>query len=409
VACNRLRKAQIPLVFPVINLDLPTLMAMESFVALCAGVAVLFGWWQGREARALLLWAVNCLLLSLGLLLLLLGTHTGATILFALGTLALTLGAGLAWSAVRIFCRKPAWPPVALLGVAVSIVIGMLPSLRDAPNVLASVPLIAGLGYFTAAAWTLWEDRGERLAARGPMIGLLLLHAFVLAAGAAEFLGGRGVAQELAPLGSIFGIVHFETIIFAVGTAAFFLAMVRERTELTSRRAAHTDGLTGVANRRSFMEGAERALNRCRRDDAPMALVMFDLDRFKGINDGHGHSTGDLVIQHFARVVRDAMRPTDLFGRIGGEEFCMALPGADIDAAFARADRIRMEFGRATFPAGEEILTATVSAGVAADAGGTLTMLLADADAALYRAKADGRNRVAKSTADKGRAVLRIA
>jgi diguanylate cyclase (GGDEF)-like protein len=288
-------------------------------------------------------------------------------------------------------------------------VLGLLPSLRAAANLHASVPLVAGTAYFTAAAWTLWEDRSERLAARGPMIGLLLLHAFVIAAGAAEFLAGLGDAQALAPIGSIFGIVHFETIIFAVGTAAFFLAMVRERTELTSRRAAHTDALTGIANRRSFMDSAERMLNRSRRDRAPMAVVMFDLDRFKGINDGHGHGAGDQVIQHFVRVARDAMRPTDLFGRIGGEEFCMALPGADMDAAFARADPIRMEFSRATFPASDEVFSATVSAGVAADEGGSLTTLLADADAALYRAKAEGRNRVAKAPSDKGRAVLRIA
>jgi diguanylate cyclase (GGDEF)-like protein len=394
----------------VINLDLTTLMAMESFVALCAALFLIYAWWQNRQ-RALLMWACNGLLVAAGILCILFAVANDAPILFAVANLLLGLSGGLIWAAARIFSGKTA--PIAIIAIPaiLSPAVGIVAAVAGHHSAAAGLPLLIGPVFLILAARTFVLDRQEALAARWPMVGLLTLHAALLIAGGLSFVTGFSAPSVLGPLGTVFGLIHFESIVFSIGSAVFFLAMNKERTELTSRRAAHTDGLTGIANRRSFMEGAERVFNRCRRDGGPMALVMFDLDRFKGINDAYGHGTGDQVIQHFARVARDALRPTDLFGRIGGEEFAMALPGADIDAAFARADRIRIEFSRATFAAGEEVVTATVSAGVAtAGERDTLTMLLAEADGALYRAKAEGRNRVTKAASSgKDRSVLRVA
>jgi diguanylate cyclase (GGDEF)-like protein len=190
--------------------------------------------------------------------------------------------------------------------------------------------------------------------------------------------------------------------------------MNKERSELASRAAAHTDGLTGVANRQGFMAEAERLLKRCRAGGQDFTVVMFDLDRFKAINDTHGHSAGDEVIRRFVRVARDGMRPGDVFGRLGGEEFAAAIAGAGIDTVFARADRIRMDFARAAFDFGGDPLTTTVSGGVASSMVQPLADLLAEADEALYRAKAAGRNRVARAPAgdaeaEADRRVLRIA
>ena len=109
---------------------------------------------------------------------------------------------------------------------------------------------------------------------------------------------------------------------------------------------ARTDPLTGIANRAAFLENAGRVLDRCRRDSAPVSVMMFDLDRFKAINDRYGHAVGDAVIRKFCEIATAALRPNDVFGRMGGEEFAVVLPGSSIEAACARAERIRNSFAK---------------------------------------------------------------
>ncbi len=388
---------------------LPTIMTMESFVVLCAGLVLVYSGLRGRS-RVLLLWGANSLLAAVSIVGFLVAVRTATPWLYAASTFVIAVAGGCLWAAARIFAGRTAPVPLVLAGAVAGLAVYAAATAAGLNSIAVGVPLLFVAAYVLGAGVTLLPDRGEQLAARGPVVGLLALHGGLLAVGGVGIVAGIYPIDALPPLDSLFGLVHFESFVFVLGTAVFFLEMNRERSELVSKVAARTDGLTGIANRRSFMEGAERTLKRSQRDGAPLVLIMFDLDRFKGINDGHGHGTGDQVIQHFVRVARDAMRPADLFGRIGGEEFAMALPGVDIDAAFARADRIRMEFGRATFAVGDGIVTATVSAGVAADTGEPLNALLANADAALYRAKAEGRNRVAKAASSgKDRPVLRVA
>jgi diguanylate cyclase (GGDEF)-like protein len=164
------------------------------------------------------------------------------------------------------------------------------------------------------------------------------------------------------------------------------------RNELTRRleRAATRDFLTDALNRSAFTTAGQNLL--ARHDD--VSALMLDLDRFKRINDTYGHAAGDRVLQAFARVVEHGLRADDLFGRIGGEEFAVLLPCAADEAAEV-AERVRTAFAeeRVTIESGE-VLQATVSIGLAAG-GADLDALLARADEALYRAKADGRNRLA--------------
>lgn len=395
----------------LIPLDLSTLMAMESFVAVLAGLALIYGWWQDRAATPLLLWGVSNVLVSGGIYCFWMAGSSGNPVWAVFGTALVALSSGLVWAAMRVFAHQRAPVAIVAAGVALVVVSGLLSGAGAIPEAFAAgAPLLAGCVYSIASALILWRGRAERLAARVPLMVLLLMHAVMLGTGAAGSLAGEVASDLIAPLGSAFGAIHFESIVFYLGTAVFLFALMRERNELLSRRAADTDGLTGIANRQSFMERADRMLARAKRSKEPVAVVMFDLDHFKAINDGHGHSTGDQVIRHFVRVVRDAMRPTDLFGRIGGEEFALVLPVTDADIAFARADRIRIDFGRSSFATvNEEVLTATVSAGVTAGSGPTIAALLAEADNALYRAKAAGRNRVMKAAAAKSKPVLRVA
>jgi diguanylate cyclase (GGDEF)-like protein len=126
-----------------------------------------------------------------------------------------------------------------------------------------------------------------------------------------------------------------------------------------------------------------------------LAVLMFDLDHFKQINDHYGHARGDKVLQEFAVVLRAQLRSTDIITRLGGEEFCAVMPGADRDAARAIAERIRVAFADKSFPIGASNI-ATVSIGLAI--GGeteTFASVLSRADEALYKAKKAGRNQVA--------------
>lgn len=170
----------------------------------------------------------------------------------------------------------------------------------------------------------------------------------------------------------------------------------QKRAEAELRRLATTDVLTGLANRRHFLERAAQELGRVRRYGTPSAFIMLDIDHFKRINDTWGHATGDAVLRSIAGVLGGALRETDLVGRLGGEEFAVLLPETDLDAALGLAERLRVAVTEATVEADGEILHFSASFGVTllhAD-DETVDMPMARADAALYAAKFAGRNRV---------------
>ena len=130
-------------------------------------------------------------------------------------------------------------------------------------------------------------------------------------------------------------------------------------------------------------------------DRRSAALLLFDLDRFKDVNDTGGHQAGDRVLKAFCELIVTSITPRDLFGRLGGEEFACLLADVSMAQALQIADRLRREFANMQFPGLEINATVSVGVAMASEAGRSLPALLATADRALYRAKADGRNRVA--------------
>jgi diguanylate cyclase (GGDEF)-like protein len=167
---------------------------------------------------------------------------------------------------------------------------------------------------------------------------------------------------------------------------------------------ALVDPLTGLANRRSLEESLQEEVSRAQRFGGDVCLVLADLDRFKRINDRHGHPTGDRALRTFAQTLRDLVREIDSAGRWGGEEFALVLPGTDVAGGIALAERIRESLaGREIRSAGGDLVRLTASYGVASfSESGTLAALVEDADDALYWAKREGRDRVA-SAADVAR------
>jgi diguanylate cyclase (GGDEF)-like protein len=157
-------------------------------------------------------------------------------------------------------------------------------------------------------------------------------------------------------------------------------------------RAANTDGLTNIYNRRYLFERLEQELARASREPLALSVILFDLDKFKAINDNFGHNAGDEVLVQTAQVLRQCIRAMDICGRYGGEEFLVILPSADLDTARRIGERIRL--GIEQLPPVRPGLQLSISGGIAGYQGESLDSLLERADRYLYQAKQQGRNRL---------------
>jgi diguanylate cyclase (GGDEF)-like protein len=162
------------------------------------------------------------------------------------------------------------------------------------------------------------------------------------------------------------------------------------------------DPLTGIANRRSFMQDAAQLAKRQTANPRPTAVLLIDLDHFKSINDRFGHALGDRALEVFAFTARQSVRSTDLLGRLGGEEFAAVLADTSRDKAMMVAERIRASFAQAALEVDNRPVGATVSIGMVHCQDPVLDVheLLAQADQALYCAKENGRNRVEVASLD---------
>lgn len=162
------------------------------------------------------------------------------------------------------------------------------------------------------------------------------------------------------------------------------------------KQLAETDVLTGLFNRRAFFSLAEREMKRTQRHELPLAVVIFDVDRFKLINDTYGHAIGDQVLQSVAQICQSLAREIDILARYGGEEFVLLVQDADAETAHHVAERLRVGIMQTEIPTDSGPITVTASFGVAATRTpiSDLAPLLQQADAALYEAKRSGRNRV---------------
>ena len=171
----------------------------------------------------------------------------------------------------------------------------------------------------------------------------------------------------------------------------------RKLLEEELRRQAHVDYLTGIYNRRHFMERAEQELSRAHRYAKPLSMLMLDIDHFKQINDRHGHKVGDTVLKAVADLSQATFRDVDIVGRLGGEEFAALLPETDQPAALEAAERLRATIANARIPLpGAPPVSFSVSIGVSSmdSPEDNIDALLQRADKALYKAKDSGRNRV---------------
>lgn len=157
----------------------------------------------------------------------------------------------------------------------------------------------------------------------------------------------------------------------------------------------HQDALTGALNRRGLDDGLQREMARAQRRHTPLSLAMIDLDDFKTINDTHGHPVGDEVLVHLVATIQRALRPTDMIGRFGGEEFLLVLPDTPLQPAMQTVMRLQASLAGQKLQVNQHGIGYTFSAGVAQlKSGQTIDEVITFADRALYRAKNQGKNRV---------------
>ena len=189
-------------------------------------------------------------------------------------------------------------------------------------------------------------------------------------------------------IGLVLGVKGLTTAMVLIG------ATIVEWTT-TVREDGERDALTGLRNRGSFDQAMREILSKAQTEGRSLSLVVADIDHFKQVNDIWGHQVGDQAIAGFGDLISTMVRGCDITGRIGGEEFCIAVWNCENDSAVRLAERIRLAFGNLTHPGLSEALRLTASFGVAtARSGETYAQLFARADEALYKAKSRGRNRV---------------
>jgi diguanylate cyclase (GGDEF)-like protein len=377
-------------------LDVPTLLVVSIFVTAVLGILLIFAWFQDRSIQALGWWGAAYLLGGLSAGLLSLQQFIANSLLIDFASALLFVACGMSWNGARLFDGKNVRPFAMLAGAIIWLVACQIPGFADSSigRIVVSSLIISNYTLFTA--FELWSGRSEKLNSRWPAVIVITLHGVVFPSQVplTMVLPGDRIAATMT--NGWIATLAIESLLYSIAAAFILLEMAKERTERVHKEAASIDPLTGVFNRRAVTEEAKKILARDVRPTKPMAIFMFDIDKFKSINDRFGHPVGDKVIRLLATTAKRTLRQTDVFGRLGGEEFAAFLGNTDEKGAVIVAERVRLAFLEAgQLVEGIEI-GATVSIGVTFTTNyqDEVEVLLARADEALYEAKNSGRNRV---------------
>jgi diguanylate cyclase (GGDEF)-like protein len=366
------------------------------YIEAILGLLLLFVWAQNMALRAVCWWGFAHMvrLVSIGLF-----SMYGSVpdlISIDLANALLFTAFAVTWTGARVFDGRPVEPVYLVTGAVIWLLICRLPIMAEDVNLRALIASGIITGYTWLTAYEFWRGRDEPLVSRWPAIILLSAHGalFLLRTPIVALLPGQVSDSVFSSVWMT--VLSFEALLLTISDAFILLAMAKERTELRHRTAAMVDPLTGVANRRSFLQDAALIAKRHIGNPRPTAVLLIDVDHFKSINDRFGHAVGDSVLAIFAEAARKSMRGSDLIGRMGGEEFAAILIETSRDKASEVAERIRASFAHMAQEVDGHRVEATVSIGLVHCLERTLDIaeLLTQADHALYYAKERGRNRI---------------
>ncbi len=385
------------------TLDVHTLFLVTVYVEAILGLLLLFVWAQNMALRAVCWWGFAHLirLVSIGLF----GMYGEVPDIVSIDLANALLFTAFAatWTGARVFDSRPVEPVYLVTGAVLWLLICRLPILAD--NLDARALIASGIitAYTWLTAYEFWRGRSEALVSRWPAVFMFFAHGalYILRTPLIAMLPSAAANDTL--FASVWmTVLSTESLLLTISSAFILLAMAKERTELRHRTAAMVDPLTGIANRRSFMQDAGLIAKQHIAEPHPTAVLLIDLDHFKSINDRFGHALGDRVLEIFTDAARKSTRGSDLIGRLGGEEFAAMLIDTNRDKAVEVAERIRESFAQMAQEVDGRAVCATVSIGLVHTEAPALDLpeLLAQADQALYCAKERGRNRVEIASLD---------
>tara|TARA_R110000764_G_scaffold33224_8_gene74626 strand:+ start:21987 stop:23273 length:1287 start_codon:yes stop_codon:yes gene_type:complete len=379
------------------SLDLTTLTVTLTLVTLSMTLLLALAAWHAGTEQGLRHWALGNCALMLGLLLNVNQQHLHHSLSIILANGLMTLGLGVIWLGVRAFKGRsqPQWGPI-LAAATVMLLLWLFRFQVDRLDIRYAISSATLGGLCLMCAKELLIRAAQPLrTAYWFSGGIALLYGFCLIARPLAALFGwqgdfpllNGPLQSLTLLGAM---------VAQIGMASGFILMTHYRTAEALHRLSERDALTNTLNRRSLQEQAKVLLQLMQQRDQPITLIMVDADHFKRINDEFGHQTGDAVLCHLVASIAQYLRSDDLLGRFGGEEFTLLLPGLDTERAAQVAERIRQGLCSHPWEQDAKPVWLSASLGVACSEhhGYEFNTLLGAADAALYRAKALGRNRV---------------
>ncbi len=377
------------------DLDVNTLFIVTMHVEIMLGLLLFFAWAQNFGKTALAWWGSAHMLRAVSIMML--GMHGSVPTWVSIDAANAVLFASFAltWSGARVFDRRSAEPVWCMVGVIIWMLACRLPQFAASLELRALIGSMIVTTYTWLAAYEFWRGRDEALVSRWPAIFMLFAHGalFLLRTplGAMLHLSPANVFSQSAWL----EFLSLEALLFTISIAFILLAMAKERTEYRHREAALTDVLTGILNRRGFLEQSASS-NRWAMDRKPTAVMLIDLDNFKSINDRFGHAVGDQVLRIFAQSAAKNLPSAGLIGRWGGDEFAAVLYDIGRDDAKAAAQRLQLGFQNTAADINGHSVKATLSIGIVFSAEGPLDLpsLLVQADQALYLAKELGRNRI---------------
>ena len=361
------------------------------------GVFMLQVWLTDRRHAAAGYWWLSMWVGSLCTLLFALRPAGFPMLTVGFGNALAALAYALMWSGFRVFDRRPVYPLVVLTGPLLWCV-GYLfvPQISGDVNnrIILSSAIIT-----TYSLWLgvyIWRGRsGETLPTRSMSAVFFLSHGVIYSLRIPmAFLSPAALGSGTA-YSAWFAVFSLELFAHTILAAVAMLVLIKERGEALYRQASRTDALTGIANRGSFLDDMQARLA----GRAEGTLMIFDLDRFKAINDTYGHAAGDAVLKHFSAGLSRRLEEGMLFSRFGGEEFALFAPRHAIGRAEAFAEGLRREVAAMSVSFEDREIGVSVSIGLAdvATFGSDFDRLHSAADGALYAAKEAGRNRVMRA------------
>jgi diguanylate cyclase (GGDEF)-like protein len=359
-----------------LQFDPQTALAYHFVQAVVNGSLLLLSWSQDRKNSALGWWSASHVVVPFGFVAMGISAAIANPWLFGLGQMLMILHWTFMLVALRANDRHrlllAVTPPLL---IAAAVVIGA----ADQMTTMLAFKVVSVV-IALAIGRELWLARGD-----APTLRLLLIALVV----------GHTLVVTIAIWNDPSQVIMLETTAYGSANALLFIALSKAGVEDALRTAATTDSLTGLANRSAFRARAEAMLSLARQRRQSVVMVMFDLDRFKSINDRFGHPAGDHVLCVFVDIVRTKFRKSDVVGRLGGEEFAAILVNVTADQVAEIVERIRLAFATSNVVVGGASVETTMSAGIVLDreASRELDSLFASADELLYRAKTGGRNR----------------